>query len=132
MRSSRIWGIIKAAVCVITLITQTEAFMIPHIPREPNSIIVLLFICKNFFQDRRTFSLRKTFVFYPFQQKLHKLAWRHIVLHCFQYTIKLRHNDVYLFSIFHGEVITPDLGNYQGYDDSIDSSKPVKPLKYFQ
>ena len=37
MRSSRIWGIIK--------ITQTEALIIPHFLREPNSIIVLLFIC---------------------------------------------------------------------------------------
>ena len=66
MRSSRIWGIIKAEVCVICLslrlrlrkkynartnlslrarqITQTEALIIPHILREPNSIIVLLFI----------------------------------------------------------------------------------------
>ena len=26
-------------------ITQTEALIIPHILREPNSIIVLLFIC---------------------------------------------------------------------------------------
>ena len=33
--------IIKAEVCVIT---QTEALVIPHILREPNSIIVLLFI----------------------------------------------------------------------------------------
>ena len=34
MRSSRIWGIIKA---------QTEALIISHILREPNSIIVSLF-----------------------------------------------------------------------------------------
>ena len=26
-------------------VTQTEALIIPHILREPNSIIVLLFIC---------------------------------------------------------------------------------------
>jgi hypothetical protein len=26
--------------------TQTEALIIPHIPREPNSIIVLKFICR--------------------------------------------------------------------------------------
>ncbi len=51
MRSSRIWGIIKAEVCVICRsrrlrqITQTEALIIPHILRELNSIIVLLFIC---------------------------------------------------------------------------------------
>ena len=51
MRSSRIWGIIKAEVCVICRsrrlrqITQTEGLRIPHILREPNSIIVLLFIC---------------------------------------------------------------------------------------
>ena len=42
MRSSRIIGIIKAEVCVIT---QTEPLIIPHTLREPNSIIVLLFIC---------------------------------------------------------------------------------------
>ena len=40
-----------AEVCVICRsrrlrqITQTEALIIPHILREPNSIIVLLFIC---------------------------------------------------------------------------------------
>ena len=51
MRSSRIWGIIKAEVCVICRsrrlrqITQTEALIIAQIVREPNSIIVLLFIC---------------------------------------------------------------------------------------
>ena len=42
--SRRIWGIIKASVCVICLslrqITQTSALIIPHILREPNSIIV--------------------------------------------------------------------------------------------
>ena len=43
--------IIEAEVCVICRsrrlrqITQTEALIIPHILREPNSIIVLLFIC---------------------------------------------------------------------------------------
>ncbi len=51
MRSSRIWGIIKAEVCVICRsrrlrqITQTEALIFPHILRELNSVIVLLFIC---------------------------------------------------------------------------------------
>ena len=44
MRSSRICGIIKAEVCVICRrlrqITQTEALIIPHNLREPNSIIV--------------------------------------------------------------------------------------------
>ena len=29
---------------IIRQITQTEALVIPHIPREPNSIIVLLFV----------------------------------------------------------------------------------------
>ena len=50
MRSSRIGGIIRAEVCVIKQM-QTEALMILHILREPtdlwrqpNSIIVLLFI----------------------------------------------------------------------------------------
>ena len=32
---------------------------------------------------------------------------------CFQYTTKLRHNVVYVFSIFNGDVITPNLGNYR-------------------
>jgi hypothetical protein len=31
----------------VYVITQTEALIIPHILREPNSIIVLLFICRN-------------------------------------------------------------------------------------
>jgi hypothetical protein len=44
MRLSGIWGISKAEVCVIfrsrrlRQITQTEGLIIPHIPREPNSI----------------------------------------------------------------------------------------------
>ena len=45
----RLEEIIKAEVCVICRrlrqITQTEALKIPPILREPNSIIVLLFIC---------------------------------------------------------------------------------------
>ena len=51
MRSSRIWEIIKAEVCVICRsrklrqITQTVTWIISNILREPNSIIVLLFIC---------------------------------------------------------------------------------------
>ena len=49
MRSSRIWGIIEAEVCVfcqnrrLRQITQTEALIIPHILREPNSIFFLFF-----------------------------------------------------------------------------------------
>ena len=42
MTSSRICGIIKTEVCVITQTAQTEALIIPHILREPNSIIVSL------------------------------------------------------------------------------------------
>ena len=63
MRSSRIRGIIKVEVCVICRslrlrqITQTEALIIFHILREPNSIIVLLFMYL------RTFPLKKPFVF---------------------------------------------------------------------
>ena len=52
MRSGRIRRIIRAdPVCVIwrgrrlRQITQTEALIIRHILREPNLIIVLLFIC---------------------------------------------------------------------------------------
>ena len=44
----------------------------------------------------RTFSLKKAFVFSRIWQK-----------ECFQYTNKLRHNVVYLFSIFDEYVITP-------------------------
>ena len=37
-----------------------------------------------------------------------------------------------LFSIFHGEVITANLGTYQpGYEDFTNSSKPIKPLEIF-
>ena len=32
---------------------------------------------------------------------------------CFQYTTKLRHNVVYVFSIFNGDVITPNFSNYR-------------------
>ena len=32
------------------------------------------------------------------------------VYKCFQYTNKLRHNVVYVFSIFYDDVITPNLG----------------------
>ena len=82
MRSSRIWGIIKAEVCVICRsrrlrqITQTEALIIPHILREPNSIIVLLFIC-----ICKLFPWRsRPFVFSRIWHKQHKLLWRHNVV----------------------------------------------------
>jgi hypothetical protein len=82
MRSSRVWGIIKAEVCVISRrlrqITQTQALIIPHILREPNSIIALLFICRN---------------------TQNKLTWRHSVLHCFSIYHEITSNVVYLFSI---------------------------------
>ncbi len=32
---------------------------------------------------------------------------------CFQYATKLRHNVIYVFSIFNSDVITPNLGNYR-------------------
>ena len=32
---------------------------------------------------------------------------------CFQYPNKLRHNVEYVFSVFYGDVITPNLGNYR-------------------
>ncbi len=32
---------------------------------------------------------------------------------CFQYTTELRHNGVYVFSIFNGDATTPNLGNYR-------------------
>ena len=72
MRSSRIWGIIKAEVCVICRsrrlrqITQTEALIIPYILREPNSIIVLLFIsiCEPF--------LQRSHLYFEFWHKQHK------------------------------------------------------------
>ena len=82
MRSSRIWGIIKAEVCVICRsrrlrqITQTEALIIPHILREPNSITVLLFIC-----ICKLFPWRsRPFVFSRIWHKQHKLLWRHNVV----------------------------------------------------
>ncbi len=42
---------------------------------------------------------------------------------CFQYTTKLRHNVVYVFSIFNSDVIIPNLGNY-GTDMTISSTAP--------
>ena len=79
MRSSRIWGIIKAEVYVIC---RNSSYL-----RGPNSIIVLLFICKYFFQDWGIFSLKKPFVFSRFQQKPHKLAWRHILKNDMKYEV---------------------------------------------
>ena len=88
MRSSRIWGIIKAKVCGIyqsqrlRQMTQTKALIIPHILREPNSIIVLLFICicKSFpWRSHLYFEFwhkqHKSFVFCIWH-KQHKLVWR--------------------------------------------------------
>ena len=121
MRSSRIWGIIKAEVCVICRsrrlrqITQTEALIIPHILREPNWIIVLLFIC-----ICKTFPWRsRPFVFFRRWHKQHKLVWRH--------------NVVYVFSIFYDDVMTPNLGNYRT-DITILSTalNESKLLNYFQ
>ncbi len=138
MRSSRIWGIIKAEVCVICRsrrlrqITQTEALIIPHILRELNSIIVLLFICiyiglrVNACIVNKGTQAAKPFVFSHFWHKVGKYM-------CFQYTTKLRHNVVYVFSIFNSDVITPNLGNY-GTDMAISSTalNQSKLLNYFQ
>ena len=92
MRSSRIWGIIKAEVCVICRsrrlrqITQTEALIIPHILRGPNSIIVLLFICicqpfswRSHLYFKFLHKQYKPFVFCIWH-KQHKLVWRHKVV----------------------------------------------------
>ena len=92
MRSSRIWGIIKAEVCVICRsrrlrqITQTEALIIPHILRELNSIIVLLFTCtcepfpwRSHLYFEFWHKQHKPFVFCIWH-KQHKLVWRHNVV----------------------------------------------------
>ena len=147
MRSSRILGIIKAEVCVICrsrrlrLITQTEALIIPHILREPNSIIVLLFICicepfpwRSHLHFEFWHKQHKSFVFCIWHMQ-HKLVWRHKVVSykCFQYTKKLRHNVVYAFSIFYDDVITPNLGYYRT-DITISSTalNQSKLFNYFQ
>ena len=92
MRSSRIWRIIKAEVCVICRsrrlrqITQTEALIIPYILRESNSIIVLLFICicepfpwRSHLYFEFWHKQHKLFVFWIWY-KQHKLVWRHKVV----------------------------------------------------
>ena len=92
MRSSRIWGISKAEVCVICQsrrlrqIAQTEALIIPHFLREPNSIIVLLFICickpfswRSHLYFKFLHKQHKPFVF-CISHKQHKLVWRHMVV----------------------------------------------------
>ena len=92
MRSSRLWGIIKAEVCVICRswrlrqITQTKALIIPHILREPNSIIVLLFICicepfswRSHLYFKFLYKQHKPFVFCIWH-KQHKLVRRHKVV----------------------------------------------------
>ena len=88
----RIWGIIKAEVCVICRsrrlrqIRQTEAFIILHILQEQNSIIVLLFICicepfpwRSHLYFEFWHKQHKPFVFCIWH-KQHKLVWRHKVV----------------------------------------------------
>ena len=65
--------------------------------------------------------------------KTYKFAWRHIVLHCFSIYDDMTHNVVYLFSIYHGEVITPNFGNYQAdMTNSPSALTQSKLLKYLQ
>ena len=100
MRSRGIWGIIKAEVCVIyrsrrlRQITQTEALIIPHILREPNSIIVLLFICicepfpwRSHLYFEFWHKQHKAFVFCIWHRQ-HKLVWRHKVVYVFRILIR--------------------------------------------
>ena len=47
---------------------------------------------------------------------------------CFQNTNKLRHNVVYAFSVFYGDDITPNLGNYR--TDLMILSTALKQSKY--
>ena len=113
MRSSRIWEIIKAEVCVssrsrrLRQVTQTKALIIPHFLREPNSIIVLLFIC-----ICESFPWRRHLYFPAFGKKSINLCDVIRSYKYFQYTNKLCHNVVYVFSIFEEYIITPNLGNY--------------------
>jgi hypothetical protein len=96
-RSSWICWIIKAEVCVIC-----RSRIIPHILREPNSIIVLLFICMYIrhrvnacIVKQESFLWKNSFIFSRFRHnEQHKLVWRHSV--------------IYVFSIY-GDVITPNL-----------------------
>ena len=95
MTSSRIWGIIEAEACVICRrrrlrqITQIEALIIPDILREPNSIIVLLFIYiyiglrVNACTVNENLSFEEALVFSRFRQRQQKLVWRHNVMYVF-------------------------------------------------
>ena len=61
-------------------VTQTEALIIPHIQREPNSIIALLFICiyiglrVNACTVNNNLSFEEAFVFSRFRLRQHKLV----------------------------------------------------------
>ena len=69
---------------------------------------------------------------FRFWQKSHKLAWRHIVVHCFSIYDAITSKCRIFVSIFHGEVITPNLEHCQvGYGNFSDSSKLIKPLEIF-
>ena len=134
---------IKAEVWVICRrlrqITQTEALIIPHILREPNSIIVLSFICiANLFLEEviciLNFGISSINHLY-FAFCISSINWCDVIrsYKCFQYTNKLRHNVVYVFSIFYYDVITPNLGYYRT-DMTISSTalNQSKLLNYFQ
>jgi hypothetical protein len=72
---------------------------------------------------KKGFPFRKPFVFSCFWHKPYKWAWRHRVLHRFSIYHEITSNVVYLFSIFHGDVITPNLGSYRA-DMTISPTAP--------
>ena len=113
--------------------------MIPHIRREPNSIIVLLSICicELFLEEVicilnfGTSSISHSY----FAFGISSINWCDVIrsYKCFQYTNKLGHNVVYVFSVFYDDVITPNLGYYR-MDMTISSTalNQSKLLNYFQ
>ena len=132
MKSSRI--IIKAEICVICRsqklrqITQTWGLNNSSYPtRTKINKINNDFVFANL-------SVEEAICIFPLWHKQYKLVWSHkVVYKCFQYTNKLHHNVIYVFSVLYDDVITPYLGNYQ-MDMTISSTtlNQSKLFNYFQ
>ena len=101
-----------------------KELVVSHILREPNSIIVLFFICiymglrVNACIVNKTIPSRKQF-------SISCINWCDVIrsYNCFQYTTKVRHSIVYVFSIFYGDVSNTKFWQLpNGYEDLINNS----------
>ena len=111
MRSSRIWGIIKAEVCVICRSRSLNNSSYPTRTEYNNCFIIYLYL--------RTFCLKK-YLYFEFWHKQHK-----------PYVFCIWHKQHKL--VWRHKVITPNLGYYRT-DMTISSTalNQSKLLNYFQ